>query len=318
MTLLCILLAIGFLILILGAEWLVKGSVSIAKRYKISELAIGLTIVAFGTSFPELLVNIVSSIKNYNDVTIGNIVGSNIFNLLFILGLSGVLFPLSVQSKTVWKEIPLSLLAAFLLFFMANGWKTNSSELLLGRIDGVFLLVFFIFFLYYILRSMRDTHDGPDAHVKVYKPVWSIVFIISGLAALILGSKLVVDKSVAIATFLGVSEKLIGLTIVSIGTSLPELVTSVVAAFRKRSDIAVGNVIGSNIFNIFFILGISSVIRPIKYNKQFNIDLGVLVISTLLFFIAMFSGRKYKLDRWEAGLLVSCYIVYIFYLGIHS
>ncbi len=165
---------------------------------------------------------------------------------------------------------------------------------------------------------MKDNHNGSDAYVKAYKPVWSIAFIISGLTALILGSKLVVDKSVAIATFLGVSEKLIGLTIVSIGTSLPELVTSLVAAFRKKSDIAIGNVIGSNIFNIFFILGISSVIRPIDYNKQFNLDLGVLVISTLLLFIAMFSGKKYKLDRWEAGLLALCYIVYIFYLVIHS
>ncbi|MBN1597330.1 MAG: calcium/sodium antiporter [Bacteroidales bacterium] len=314
MVLQILLLLLGFVILIKGADWLVNGSVSLAKNYRISELAIGLTIVAFGTSAPELVVNIISSIKGFNDVTLGNVVGSNLFNLMFILGISGIVFPLTVQIKTIWNEIPFSLLAALILIFLANYTFNRQNVLSLNRADGFILIAFFILFMIYIITNLRTSKDVLDVGYKTFKPVFSSLLIIAGLTALVIGSRLVVNNAVKVAHEFGASEKLIGITIVSAGTSLPELVTSLVAVFRKNSDIAIGNVIGSNIFNIFFILGISSLISPVTYNKSFNTDILILIISTVLLFIFMFSGIRYKLDRWEAAILFIGYIVYILYL----
>lgn len=309
-----ILLAAGFGLLIKGADWLVDGASSVARKQRISELSIGLTIVAFGTSAPELVVNSLSSIRGLSDITLGNVIGSNILNILLILGVSGLVFPLVVQHKTTWKEIPLSLLAVLILLFLANDSFLGLGDNKVSRIDGIVLLVFFGGFMYYILRSMKAEKlvvtDFQDSNQPLGK---SLVYILLGLAGLIIGSKLVIDNAVEIATSLGMSEKLIGLTLVSAGTSLPELVTSVVAAFRKKTDIAVGNVIGSNIFNIFLILGISGIIRPISFSPSFNNDLIVLGLATLFLFIAMFSGKKYKLDRWEAGLLLAAYLAYLFW-----
>ncbi len=309
-----LLLVLGFVILIKGANWLVNGSVSIAKHYQLSELAIGLTIVAFGTSAPELVVNIISSIKGYGDVTMGNVVGSNLFNLMLILGLSGLVFPLTVQLKTIWNEIPFSLVAAIVLLLLANYTFSTSEQASLNRFDGGILLVFFLLFMAYIFIHLRRKEETLEAGYKVLRPGLSLVLIVIGLVFLILGSRLVVDNAVNIAQYFGASEKLIGVTIVSAGTSLPELVTSLVAAFRKKSDIAIGNIIGSNIFNIFFILGISSLIAPIHYNPSFNLDILLLIGSTLLLFVFMFSGKKHKLDRWESGLLLIGYVGYITYL----
>lgn len=309
-----IFLAIGFTILITGANWLVNSSVSLAKKYNVSELAIGLTIVAFGTSAPELVVSTISSIKGYNDVTIGNVVGSNLFNLMLILGISGLLFPLSVQIKTIWKEIPFSIIAAILLILLAN-FSFNTNQLLsINRIDGFILLIFFSLFMFYIYKNLRTKQESIELNYKVYNTKVALILLLLGLISLIIGSKLVVDNAVKIAQSFGASEKLIGLTIVSMGTSLPELVTSIVAAYRKKSDIAIGNIIGSNIFNIFLILGVSSIIKPISYNKSFNFDILLLIFSTLLLFIFMFSGKKHKLDRWESGILLMGYFAYIVFL----
>ena len=314
MTLTILILTLGFVILIKGADWLVNGSVSLAKHYHISELAIGLTIVAFGTSAPELVVNIISSIKGYNDVTMGNIVGSNLFNLMLILGLSGLVYPLTVQVKTIWNEIPFSLLAAIVLLFLAN-YTFNSNEIKsLNRFEGVILLFFFLLFMAYIFINLRSKDETLEVGFRILKPGFSVVLIVIGVIALIFGSRLVVDNAVKIAQYFGASEKLIGITIVSAGTSLPELVTSIVAAFRKKSDIAIGNIIGSNIFNIFLILGVSSLIAPITYNNSFNFDILLLIGSTILLFVFMFSGKKYKLDRWESALLLIGYAGYISYL----
>jgi cation:H+ antiporter len=318
-------LVAGFIVLIKGADWLVTGSVSLARRYRISELIIGLTIVAFGTSAPELVVNIISSlnkysaadpsiINKYNAIAIGNIVGSNLFNLMFILGLSGLIFPLTVQVKTIWKEIPLSLLAALMILLLANDRLFYRDINRIGIIDGIILLVFFFVFIYYIFRNARAEEKLPELNYKTQKPQVTILLIIISLAALVVGSEIVVNKAIIIAEMLGISEKFIGLTIVAAGTSLPELATSAVAAFRKNSDIAIGNVIGSNIFNIYFILGVSAVIYPLNYNIRFNLDFIILSVATGLLFGTMFSGRKYKLDRWEAALLLSGYLVYIIYL----
>ena len=316
MILIIILLLLGFVILIKGADWLVNGSVSIAKHYHVSELIIGLTIVAFGTSAPELVVNIISSLKGYNDVTMGNIVGSNLFNLMLILGISGLIFPLSVQVKTIWNEIPFSILAVIVLFMLSNFTFNKQGIQSLNRPDGIILLFFFILFMVYIFFKLRKEEEALETAYKVMKPGFSVLLIGVGLLSLILGSRLVVDNAVKIAQQLGASEKLIGITIVSAGTSLPELVTSVVAAFRKKSDIAIGNIIGSNIFNIFLILGISSLVAPIGYNQSFNFDILLLLGSSVFLFAFMFSGRKYKLDRWESGLLLLGYAVYISYLLI--
>lgn len=292
-----------------------KGASSLARKFNISELIIGLTIVAFGTSAPELVVSVVSAIKGYNDVTMGNVVGSNLFNLLLILGASGIVYPLYVQLKTIWNEIPFSLLAALVLLVLAN-FSFNDGELLsINRFDGTILLFFFALFIFYVFINLKRKHEileNDDS--KLHKTSSSVLLIVLGLTSLVVSSRLVVDNAIKIAQMLELSKKVIGVTIVSAGTSLPELGTSLVAAFRKKSDIAIGNIIGSNIFNILLILGISSVIRPIQFNNSFNLDIGLLVASTALLFVFMFSGRRYKLDRWEAWLLFAGYIVYIIYL----
>lgn len=313
-----LLLALGFVILIKGADWLVEGAVNIARTFNISELAIGLTIVAFGTSAPELIVNVLSSVSGYNEMSYGNIIGSNNFNLLFILGVAGIIYPLAVQKLTVKYEIPMSLLAALILFALVNDQLIFGTESILSRLDAFILLIFFGGFLYYVYRTMSaEPSDTEDVRIPV--PKWkSVLFVVLGLAGLVIGGKLVVDQAVIFAKNFGLSEKFIGLTIVACGTSLPELATSVVAAFKKNTDIAIGNVIGSNIFNIFFILGVSGLIRPIPYNDVMNFDMGILFGGTALLFIFMFTLKQKMLDRWEAVLLLFSYFAYLVYLIIRN
>jgi cation:H+ antiporter len=302
----------GFAILIIGADFLVSGASSIAKKMGISNLAIGLTVVAFGTSMPELLVSVQSSLKGYNDAAFGNIIGSNNFNLLFILGLAGLIYPLVVQRNTIKYEVPLSLLAAGVLFLLVNDKMILGSEgNFLSRIDSLILLLFFGGFLLYIYRSMKTTSDyEEDNSIKIYKTPIALLMTFGGLIGLVYGADKVVENAVAIATTFGLSEKLIGLTILAAGTSLPELATSCVAAYKKNTDIAIGNVIGSNIFNIFFILGVTGMITPLEYKEVMNFDLNVLMSSTVLLMIFMFTLNTRKLDRWEAALMLIGYIVY--------
>lgn len=306
------LLTLGFALLIKGADWLVNGSASLAKKHNISDLAIGLTIVAFGTSMPELVVNTFAAYQSHGDIVFGNVIGSNNFNLFVILGITGLITPLVVQSSTVWKEIPLSLAAVILLFFLTNSFFSGNE--MLSRTDGVMLLVCFGAFLFYVYRQLKNEKPRQDAAQAEWsnQKIW--LFIAVGLTFLVFGGRLVVINAVKIAETLGISEKVIGLTIIAAGTSLPELATSVVAALKKNNDIAVGNIIGSNIFNIFFILGVSSLIRPVEYNIKFNFDLYLIAIGTILLFLAMFSGKKKKLDRWEAGIMILIFIGYTFYL----
>jgi cation:H+ antiporter len=302
----------GFAILIIGADFLVSGASSIAKKMGISNLAIGLTVVAFGTSMPELLVSVQSSLKGYNDAAFGNIIGSNNFNLLFILGIAGLIYPLVVQRNTIKYEVPLSLLAAGVLFLLVNDKMILGSEgNFLSRIDSLILLLFFGGFLLYIYRSMKTTSDyEEDNSIKIYKTPIALLMTFGGLIGLVYGADKVVENAVAIATTFGLSEKLIGLTILAAGTSLPELATSCVAAYKKNTDIAIGNVIGSNIFNIFFILGVTGMINPLEYKEVMNFDLNVLMSSTVLLMIFMFTLNTRKLDRWEAALMLIGYIVY--------
>jgi len=307
-------LILGLVLLVKGADWLVSGASSVAKRFNISDLAIGLTIVAFGTSAPELVVNVVASVQKHQEIVFGNVIGSNIFNLMGILGIVGLIAPLTVQSSTAWKEIPLSFLAALVLFFMANAWFL-SEELIVSRFDGIILLMGFAGFLYYVSKQLKKDEATLDESAEKQLSVGKASsFIGIGLAGLIGGGRLVVDNAIEIAQYLQWSEKIIGLTIVSIGTSLPELATSVVAVMKKNTDIAVGNVVGSNIFNILLILATSAIVSPIPYSIGFNIDLLVLLAGTVFLFAAMFLGGRKTLDRWEAGILLSGYVVYTAYL----
>jgi cation:H+ antiporter len=310
------LLLIGFAILIKGADFLVNGASSVAKKFNISNIAIGLTVVAFGTSTPELLVSVTSSMKGYNAAAFGNVIGSNNFNLLFILGVAGLIFPLVVLRNTIRYEVPLSLLAAAVLYFLVNDqliWGSASNEL--NRIDAIVLLVFFGLFMLYIYKSMSNSTDvDQTSTIKMYSGVVSTGLIVLGLGMLIGGGTLVVDNAIKIAQHYGLSDKLIGLTILAAGTSLPELATSAVAAYRKNTDIAIGNVIGSNIFNIFFILGITGLINPLPFDTAMNFDLLVLMASTVVLMIFMFTINQRKLDRWEAFMLLAGYFVYTIYL----
>jgi cation:H+ antiporter len=308
-----VLLIIGFFLLIKGADYLVEGSSSLASKLKVSELLIGLTIVAFGTSTPELIVNIIASYQDNTGIAYGNVIGSNIVNILLILGIAGLIYPIKTEKNTVWKEIPLSLMAAVALLILCNDRILNGEPSLLSRGDGLILLLFFIIFISYSFGlSKVEIQDRPD--IKIFSNRRIVVYIIVGLAALFFGGRFVVNSAVNIAHRLNISEKLIALTIVSIGTSLPELFTSAVAAKNHKSDIAIGNVVGSNIFNIFFILGISAVIRPLTYPITLNSDLIILIGASLLLFLTMFTGHKRRLDWWESFSFLILYCGYVIFL----
>ncbi|WP_372649023.1 calcium/sodium antiporter [Draconibacterium sp.] len=309
-----LLVAAGFVALIFGANWLVDGASALARKYKVSDLVIGLTIVAFGTSAPELVVNIIASVNGYSDIVLGNVIGSNNFNLFIILGLSGLILPISVKSSTAWKEIPISLVVSILLLLLLNDFIFSGTTYL-GRTDGLLMLVLFCVFLYYVFTQLKsDPQTTEAAHQKTGKMIWGLIGV--GMTGLILGGQLVVVNSVKVASLLGVSEKIIGLTIVAAGTSLPELVTSIVAASKKNSDMVIGNVIGSNIFNVLLILAIASLIKPIGYNPKFNPDLYILIGGTLFLLSSMLTGQKKKLDRWEAAVLFGFFIIYTVFLVV--
>ena len=313
-----VLLIAGFVLLIKGADFLVAGASSIARRLNVSDLVIGLTVVAFGTSTPELLVNIISGIHGNTDIAIGNILGSNIANVLLILGVSSVVRPLKVSKSTVWKEIPFCLLAALVLGILANDILIDhSGASVLSRIDGMVFLCFFLIFLYYSV-SIAQKIPGMEEQVpaKMEGVFKSVIYVLLGLGGLILGGQWILDSATKIALKLGMSQSLIGLTIVAVGTSLPELATSAMAAYRNNVEIAVGNVVGSNIFNIFFVLGISATITPLPLQKNNNIDISMVIFSTFLLFITMFTGRRHIMDRWEGWLLLGLYVSYILFLVV--
>ncbi len=310
------LVVFGFLGLIFGANWLVDGASSLAIKHHIPNLVIGLTIVALGTSAPELVVNSVASIDGFSEIVLANIIGSNNFNLFITLGIAGLIYPITVQASTARREIPFSLIITILLFGLATDFFTSENPIV-SRIDGIILLLFFLAFLYYMLRQMKSDKTDEisvtqSPNVNSNTKIWFLIAI--GLIGLVVGGKLVVDNSIEVATSLGISQKIIGITIIAAGTSLPELVTSVVAALKKNSDIAIGNVIGSNIFNILLILAVSALIRPIEYSDIFNLDFLILIGGTVFVIIAMFMGKRRKLDRWEALLLVSFYLIYTTFL----
>ncbi|MDP3985491.1 MAG: calcium/sodium antiporter [bacterium] len=315
----------GVLLLWKGADFLVAGSSVLARRFGIPPLVIGLTIVALGTSLPELVVSLFAAIQHSSDLLIGNIVGSNISNILLILGATAVIAPLAVQSSTIWKEIPFSFFAVVVLGVQANDiFFRDGSANIIGRGNGLILLVFFVLYLYYVFALTKQYRaDERIKDVKAdlkesrFEPLWKLLLKIGGgFLLLIVGGRAVVFGGGEFARLLGVSEAVIGLTMVAIGTSLPELATSVAAALRKEADIAVGNIVGSNIFNIFFVLGVSAAVQPLAFPVFMNNDVLFLILATLILFVAtLLMGRKLVITRGNGvGFLVVyvCYVAFVY------
>lgn len=311
-----VLLLIGFVCLVKGASYFVSGASALAKKMRVPTLLIGLTIVAFGTSAPEAAVSISAAIKGNNGITLGNVLGSNLFNMTFIIGMSALFFPLVVEKQTVKKEIPIMLLSALALFALSGDLYLSQSKnvMMLDRGDGIVLLLFFSVFIYYIVevaKNSRETMVMEETTIKS-ETKKMIIHTVGGVTAIIFGGNLVVNSAVEIARSFGLSETVIGLTIVAIGTSLPELVTSVVASVKKQPDIAVGNIVGSNIFNVLFILGMSAVISPLSIDKSLIVELVLNVLITLIFL--GFSKTKLKINKIEGLLLLCIYIGYVIFL----
>ncbi|MCR9144698.1 MAG: calcium/sodium antiporter [bacterium] len=325
-----ILFAVGFPLLIKGADWLVDGASSIAHRYNVSDLVIGLTIVSFGTSAPELVVNVIASFTGSADLAVGNILGSNIANILLILGIAGLIAPLGVQQNTVYKEIPLSLLAAVVLAVLANdalfnsapGQNLTNDANLLGRGDGLILISFFVIFLYYTYGLIQaDNRQAPaasdiveniEAEANTDLPMSrAILFIGLGLLGLFFGGNFIVDGAVLISKQLGLSEALIGIAVVGVGTSLPEVAASAMAAIKGKADLAIGNVVGSNLFNIFWVLGISSMIRPIPYDVGINGDMLMTIFASVCLLVFLFARPPFRIHRFRASLFLVLYVGYL-------
>lgn len=306
---------LGTALTIFASGWLVDGASALAKRFNIPDLIIGLTIVAFGTSSPELTVNIFAAMSGKTEIAIGNILGSNIFNVFFILGIAAVIYPVAVQRNSVWIEIPLSLLAAIVVGICANDiWLDGATKSQLTRIDGLVFLCFFAVFMYYTVNVALKSNESSPEEIHKMPLAKSILFIVGGLVGLFFGGKFMVDGAIDMAQYFGLSESVIGLTIVAAGTSMPELATSAMAAYKKNSDIAIGNVVGSNIFNIFFILGISSLIFPLPFRPADNEDILMTLFSSILMFVFVFTGKGRKINRWEGIVMMVIYVIYVVYL----
>ena len=310
-----ILFIMGFVLLVYGANWLVDGAASIAKRHNISNVVIGMTIVALGTSAPELVVNLVASFKNTADVALGNILGSNIANIFLILGVSALIFPLAVNKNTFYKEVPFAVLGALLFGILANDlFLAGSDQLSVSRINGFVLIAFFVLFMIYAFGISRTKGTSAEAVIKEF-PFWrSLLMVVVGLIALVAGGRWIVDGAIEIAALLGMSESVISLTIVALGTSLPELATCIAAALKRNADIVIGNVLGSNVFNIFFVMGSSAVIKPLPFNPVLNFDVVIGIISVLLLWVFLIISGQRTLRRWHGGVFVVMYVAYIMFL----
>ncbi len=309
-----LLLVLGLVMVVYGANFMVDGASALAKRYQIPNIVIGLTIVAFGTSAPELAISAYSALTGNSEIALGNIIGSNIANILLILGITAVIYPLTILRNTVQKEIPLSVLAAVVVYFLINDIQySRGTENIISFADGIILLSFMAIFMYYMVHLAKSSGDDEDLTIPPWSKYKSLLYILGGLVLLVVGGKVFVDSAVEIAIKAGMSKAVIGLTIVAIGTSLPELATSVVAALKKNSDIAVGNIVGSNIFNAFLILGTSSIIAPLPKGGISDIDLFVCIGASLLLFAASYFMGKFKIVKTEGIIFILCYIVYIGY-----
>ncbi|MFH1668199.1 MAG: calcium/sodium antiporter [Candidatus Komeilibacteria bacterium] len=312
-----LLFIVGFILLIKGADLLVNGSSSLAKKFHIPEIVIGLTIVSFGTSLPELIVNILAALQGSTDIGLGTIIGSNISNIALVLGFTAIILPLAVKSDTAWKEIPFSILATIIMMVVVNDHFFNPAiASMISRIDGLIFLIFFGLFVSYTINIfVKHKNLDISQEQKMHRSGLTIFFmIVAGLIALFYGGQWVVNGAVKIAQLFGISEFIIAATIIAVGTSLPELVTSIVAAYKKNLDLAVGNIIGSNIFNILFVLGITAVIKPIATPTLINIDILYLIGLSIILFAFLFIGKKKELERWQGVSLLIIYVGYVVFL----
>ena len=314
----CLLILVGFVLLIKGADWLVDGASGIAKKFHIPEIIIGLTIVSIGTSMPELFVSIQAAMQGYADLSLGNIIGSNVCNLLLILGLSATINPIIFKKETRLFEIPMNLAVTVIFLILCNIGNR------VGRIDSIILIFLFIAFIAYTIYMAKkeknteklEYRDSSVATDNQKKSVWYIMLIIIGIVALKFGGDFVVENAESIAKQFQISEKIIGLTIVAIGTSLPELVTSVTAAIRKESDIAIGNIIGSNIFNMLLIIGATSAISPLTYNPTYNLQMGILIVATAVLGLFPYTDKKDEMTQSNGITYLMLYGLYMVVLFI--
>ena len=312
MVLAIVLLLVGFAALILGANWLVEGATSVGIRAKLSPLIIGLTIVAFGTSLPELIINVFSCIKGSSGLAIGNIVGSNIMNILLILGVASIIYPIDVSRISIRRDIPAGFVATAALFLMANDFFIGDSHTI-NWVEGLVLLLLAGAYLYLTMVKNESPSTEVEA-IQIPMPWWkTILFLVLGIIGLYIGGELVSNNAQLIAKAWGMSEAMIGLTVVAMATSLPELITSIVAATKKNSGIAIGNVLGSNILNICVVLGISGLITPLQFDTQMNITLGILFLANLLMLLFVFTGKGRKLSRFEGFLMLLAFSGFMVY-----
>ena len=301
---------VGFVLLVKGADWLVEGASSIAKRFDVSSLVIGLTIVAFGTSAPEFFVTLIAQLKGSSNIALGNVLGSNIANILLILGASAIVTPIRLQRSTVWKEIPFALLAAcVLLVLLSRGTLDERTAEAIYRSDGLILLGFFLIFLSYSYEAARTS--SAEAELPELPVLTAVLAIVGGIMGLALGGQWVVDGALFLARWLHIDQTFIGVTIIAVGTSLPELATSLAAAAKNRTNIAVGNVVGSNIFNVFYVLGITAIVRPYHITSAVAIDVWTGVIASLLLFFLLFLGPHHLLNRSKGIFFLLLYAAYL-------
>lgn len=305
-----VLLIAGLALIVFGAEWLVDGASSVARKAGLSEFVIGLTIVGFGTSCPELVVSLTGALQGNADVAVGNVVGSNLFNTLLILGVTALISPLVITRNNARRDIPITLLATLILVVMSLVGNN------ITRFEGAIMLILFALYIYSCFKTDTGLDDEEDALKKEKTVFISIIFILAGLAGLIFGGQLFVDNATLLAKQLGVSDKVIAITLLAGGTSLPELATCVVAAVKGKGQLALGNILGSNVFNILLILGTSAAIVPLSTAAMGLVDLAVLLMSSLMLILWTVTGSKNKLDRWEAVLMVLIYLAYIAYLFV--
>lgn len=309
-----ILFFLGFVILIFGAKILVDGASSIGVKAGLSQLLIGLTIVALGTSLPELMINVFASIQGSTGLAIGNVLGSNIMNTLLIIGIAAIIYPIKVESSVCKRDSWINLIAILLVAVMANDFIFGKSQSVLDIVDGIILLIMFIVLLYILFSQPADKNNTDNNGIKVLTYFHSAIYIILGIMGLFFGGRWIVDGATTIANDMGVSESTVGLTIVAVATSLPELVTSIIAAMKKNTSIAIGNALGSNIFNIFLVLGTSAVIHPINFDTNLNIEIGILIFASLfLMFVIRFGKTTRTITRWEGIVLTLGYLAFVFW-----
>lgn len=314
----------GFILLVYGADWLVDGASALAQRFGVSELVIGLTVVAFGTSMPEFIVSTIAALENNTEIAITNILGSNSINTLIILGFTALIYPISSQASSRKFDIPLNLLAGLLVLFLAtyvppvrwtlSDWGSFSlTHGAINRWGGILLIFVFITFMWHNIRVAKQNNDTSTGEIRTF-PIWKmLVLIIIGLAGLVVGGECVVRSATSAAQAIGVSDAVIGLTIVALGTSLPELATSCIAAAKKNCDLALGNVIGSNIFNVFFILGTGAIIHPLPSYPGMWLDASMVIVGSLMVMAYVYTTKNHEIKRWHGALMIVVYAVYLAY-----